>query len=195
MRRRLLAVIVPLVGLLTLVSCTGSSIGKIQETYVAPAVSATIASYAATLTAAVTPTSTPLPRVALVSFHDRYVTALKESDGWLLKQIGVPSECGLFTLDYQPNGKVTLKTCNDRFVTAPRSGSTRADWQVWQDSAAGDCGQFTPEHYGKGVAFKTCAGKYLTAGDDSWPPPLQWSVVAETDKVDKWEVFTMEYQP
>jgi hypothetical protein len=144
-----------------------------------------------TPTPPVPPTSTP-PKVALRSFHGRYVIALGESDGWLLRQIGVVGECGLFTLDYLPGNKVTLKTCNGRFVTAPRSGSTRADWQVWQDSAAGDCGQFILEPYEKGVALKTCAGKYLTAGDDSWAPPLQWSVVAETDKVDKWEVFTME---
>jgi hypothetical protein len=195
MKRRILAALVALLGLLTSVSCTGSPPSKICATYVAPAVSATVASIAATQTAAVPPTRTPLPEVTLKSSHGRYVTALQEGDGWALKQLGVLSECGVFTQDVLADGKITLKTCNGRYVTAPRSGSTRADWQVWQDSEPGDCAQFTRESYDQGVALKACAGKYLTAGDAGWPSPLQWSVVSGTDEPNQWEVFTIEPQP
>ena len=45
----------------------------------AAAVNATFTVFAATQTAAITPTITPLPKVALVSFHGRYVTALKKA--------------------------------------------------------------------------------------------------------------------
>lgn len=44
------------------------------------------------------------------------------------------------------------------------------------------------------VAFKTCAGNLFTAGDGGWPAPLQWPVVAETDLLQDWEIFTVEQQ-
>jgi hypothetical protein len=139
------------------------------------------------------PANTPSSRVALKSAHGRYVTALKESDGWSLTQSDAsePSDCEWFTQYNLANGKIALETCYGRFVTAPRRGTMRVDWEVWQDSGLGDCGQFIMERHDDGVALKTCAGKYVTAGDGNWDPPLQWSVVAETDKVLAWEIYTI----
>jgi hypothetical protein len=133
-------------------------------------------------------------KVAIKSFHGRYVSALKENGPGSLAQNPILGECGNFTQYNLANGKIALLNCNGRYVTAPISGSTRADWQLWQDSERGDCSQFVVEKYEQGVALKTCAGRYLTAGDNSWGP-LAWSVVAETDQLDKWEIFTIEVQP
>ena len=65
-----------------------------------------------------------------------------------------------------------------------------------QASELSGCGQFDLYDLGSDrVAFKTCAGNFLTAGDGNWPPPLQWSVVAETDVLLDWEIFTVLLQP
>ena len=79
-------------------------------------------------------------------------------------------------------------------IAAPRYGTTRQDLQLWQDSSLGDCGQFDLIHLENDkVAFKTCAGKYITPGNDTWSG-LEWSVIAETIEVKDWEKFTLEQQ-
>jgi hypothetical protein len=175
--------LVLLIGLLASVAC-GISAANLMATAVPP-----------TLTAmAVT------QKVALLSFHDRYITAMGAGDDWLLKQGADLNDCGWFTLRHLDNGKVTLMTCHDKYVTAPESGTTRADWLLWQESELGDCGQFVPHDLGRdGVAFETCASKFLTAGaaGDGWEGKLAWSVVAETGDIKEWERFTVlqEYIP
>jgi len=144
------------------------------------------------------PSGAPSSKVALKSYHNRYVIAQGEAQGWSLRQSSArgDDDCGWFTRydlgqDRLGNARIALGTCYDRFVTAPRRGSTRQDWEVWQESGLGDCGQFALERRGDGFALKTCAGKYLTAGDAGWESPLQWGVVAETDKILDWEIFTI----
>jgi hypothetical protein len=136
----------------------------------------------------------PPQRVVLLSAHKRYVTALGEDGGWLLKQEEELGECGEFYLIHLINGKVALLTCHGRYVTAPRRGIERSDWVLWQDSGLGDCGQFTVHDQGStGVAFETCVGNFFTAGNDTWSG-LEWLVVAETKEIKDWERFTLEPQ-
>ena len=172
------ATVVLLLGLLTSNSCLGTTKTELIGTAVAE-----------TLTAiAVTQT----PKVALLSFHGRYVTAAGAGGGWLLRQEPDLSDCGWFTLHYLDNGKVALMTCHGRYVTAPKTGATRADWLLWQESELGDCGHFVLHDLGHdGVAFETCAEKFFTAGDGNWEPGLEWSVVAETNVLQAWERFTV----
>jgi hypothetical protein len=102
------------------------------------------------------------------------------------------SDCGWFTQYHLDNGKIALVTCYGRYVTAPRRGTTRWDWELWQESGLGDCGQFVLRDLGSNVvAFETCSGNFFTAGDGNWESGLQWSVVAETDVIDAWERFTV----
>jgi hypothetical protein len=65
---------------------------------------------------------------------------------------------------------------------------------LWQEVRPGDCAEFTMLEQPDGkVALKTCAGKYLTAGDDGagWEPPLAWALVCETSELKEWERFTL----
>jgi hypothetical protein len=138
------------------------------------------------------PTVPPTQKIVLLSFHGRYVTAMGGDDGWALRQETELSECGWFTQHHLANGKIALETCYDRYVTAPKSGATRRDWMLGQESELGNCGQFDLYDLGSDrVAFRTCAENFFTAGDGNWPPPLQWSVVAETDILQDWEIFTV----
>ena len=180
--------IVLLLGLLASVGC-GISEPELMAT-IETAVAATRASVAATQT------GTPSPRIALMSFHGRYVTAMGEDDDWALRQETKLSDCGTFTQYHLDNGRIALVTCHGRYVTAPRRGTTRWDWELWQESGLGDCGQFTLHDQGSdGVAFETCAGRFVTAGDASWPGGLAWSLVGETYDVLTWERFTVLAQP
>ena len=148
----------------------------------------------------------PPPKVVLFSSHDRYVTALGADSDWVLTQNPELEECGKFTLI--PRGdKVALLTCKGRFVTAPRlpninPASTQHDPQrrLWQETSLGDCGLYDlidlpddPERPGDKVAFRTCAGEVLTAGDGGWGD-MAWAVVAETDRIQGWEEFTLDLQ-
>lgn len=144
----------------------------------------------------VLPAHTPSSKIAMKTAHGRFVIAQGKDKGWSLWQSDdrEPGECGWFTLydlgeDELGNHGVALKTCWDRFVTAPRRGTSRLDREVWQESGQGDCGQFTLERRGDGFALKTCAGKYLTAGDDGREWPVPWTIVVENPKVDEWEMF------
>lgn len=131
-------------------------------------------------------------KVALMSFHGQYVTAMGAGGGWLLRQYPDLRPCGWFTLHHLDNGEVTLKTCHGRYVTAPERGATKADWLLWQESELGECGQFVLHDLGGDeVAFETCAERYFTAGDGGWEPGLEWSVVAETNVLQAWEHFTV----
>jgi hypothetical protein len=137
----------------------------------------------------------PPKEVAFKSFHDRYVIAKGEYDGWSLRQETELSKCGLFTQHHLANGKIALETCHGRYITAPRTGTERQDWMLGQESGLGPCGQFDLYELGSDrVAFKTCAKKFFTAGDGNWPPLSQWSVVAETDILLDWEIFTVLQQ-
>lgn len=200
--------IILLLGLLTSVGC-GISATSLMAT-LEPPVRATVATevwqtaeveietaVAATQTSvAATQTGTPSPRVALRSFHGRYVTARGEDDDWVLKQETELSDCGRFTQYQLDNGRIALVTCHGRYVTAPRRGTTRWDRELWQESGLGDCGQFTLHDQGSdGVAFETCAGRFVTAGDGNWPGGLAWSLVGETYTIEAWERFTVLLQP
>ncbi len=142
----------------------------------------------------ITPPAPPI-KVAFRSFHGRYVTAMGENSGWVLRQELELSECGWFTQHHLNNGKIALETCHDRYVTAPITGTARSDWLLRQELELGDCGQFDLYELGDDrAAYKTCAGKFFTAGNDSWEPPLQWTVVAETDIFGGWEIFAVLQQ-
>jgi hypothetical protein len=190
MKRETLAVraLVLLLGLMTSISCIGTSRSELIGT----AVAETVAAVPAVQTARATPTVPPAREVALVSFHGRYVTAMGADDDWALQQQPTLDTCGVFDQVDLGDGEVALETCHGRYVTAPRRGTTRWDWALWQDSALGDCARFVPhELEGGEVAFESCAGRFLTAGDGGWASGLQWMVVAETDKIQDWERFTL----
>lgn len=139
-------------------------------------------------------------RVYLQTAHDgRYVIANGAEDSWALRQSATLDNRGWYTLydlgaDKQGKRRVFLKTWTNRFVTAPLRGSTRQDRMVWQELRPGDCAEFTLEEQSDGkAAFKTCAGKYLTAGNDGagWEPPLAWAIVGETSEQNDWERFSI----
>jgi signal transduction histidine kinase len=144
----------------------------------------------------------PPQQVTILSYHNRYVTALGEADGWMLKQEEVLGECGKFILIPQINGKDALLTCHDRFVTAPwranpsePSNTHDEQWLLGQEPGLGECEQFDllPLEDDK-IAFGTCAGMVVTAGDGGWGPLMEWSVVAERDEIQDWEKFNLESQ-
>jgi hypothetical protein len=208
MRRAVLTAptIVLLLGLLISASCIGISATDLQLTQIAvvrPTVAhetqltATVeiqTAVAATLTSV--PIMPPPIEVAFKSSHGRYITALGEADGWALRQEAELSDCGWFTQHHLANGKIALETCHGRYITAPQTGAQRLDWMLGQTSELSGCGQFDLYDLGDDrVAFKTCAGNFSTAGDGDWPPPLQWSVVAETDVLLDWEIFTVLLRP
>jgi hypothetical protein len=159
----------------------------------------------ATLTAIATPTPQPAAtdilsqeEVLLVSIHGQYVIADDEPP-WALRQDTEVSDCGWFNLQYLANGKITLVTCMGRYVTAPdpdpETDPSRADWMLGQESELGKCGQF--DRYdmgGERIALKTCSGNLVTAGDGGWGPGLVWSIVAETEYLDDWEIFTVKLE-
>lgn len=144
--------------------------------------------------------NTPLPpeEIALLSFHEQYVIANGEADNWAIRQeteLSELNECKLFTIEYRGNGRFSLRTCHDRYITAPNSGNNREDWMLRQELEPGECGQFEMyEFVGKGVAFKTCTGRFFTAGDNGlgWEDDLRWAVVTESYTLDDWEYFTIE---
>jgi signal transduction histidine kinase len=137
----------------------------------------------------------PPKKVAILSFHGQYVTAMGEDEGWLLTQEPEVSACGRFTQFNLGKGKIALLTCYGRYVTAPRSGNERPELVLWQDSGLSNCGQFDLVELANGkVAFKTCTGMVFTAGDGGWDPGLQWLVVAETKEIRDWEKFTLQPQ-
>jgi hypothetical protein len=161
------------------------------------------------------PALTTTSRISLQSadpnHEGRYVVAQGKDDNWSLTQRPEPSDCAWFTLydlgkDALGNRKIALKTCHDRFVTVPRGDPTRPDKRLdtrrermaWQESRPGDCALFTLEDQGDGtVAFKTCGGRYLTAGDagPGWEPPLEWGIIVENPVVEGWEKYKLSPAP
>jgi hypothetical protein len=135
----------------------------------------------------------PAEEIILKSVHGRYITAKGEDDEWVLKQEAEFNDCARFSQEHLANGKIALLTCENRYVTAPETGSLREDWVLGQESKLGNCGQF--DRYdlgGERIALKTCAGNFFTAGDGNWPDGLEWSIVAERDYMDAWEIFTVQ---
>jgi hypothetical protein len=188
MKRKVFAAkLLLLLAIVMSMGCIGISRSELVDTPVAETLTAVAVEQPSHATLPVT----PAPKIALVSFHGRYVTAQGEDDDWVLKQEPELSECGWFTQHRLENGKIALLTCHGRYVYAPRRGTTRWDWQLWQESGLGDCGQFKLHRLQDGIAFETCAGNFFTAGDGNWDAGLQWSIVAETDKLDDWEWFTV----
>ncbi len=168
--------VISLLGLLASVGCIGTTKKELIETAVVETL----------------PTIEARQKIALMSFHGRYVTALGAGGGWLLTQDTDLSDCAKFTLHYLDDGKVALVTCHGRYVTAPRTGATRSDWRLWQESELNDCGKFALYALGgDDFAVETCAGNFLTAGDGGWPGELAWAVVGETDVIKDWERFKM----
>ena len=144
----------------------------------------------------------PPPQIAIKSYHGRYITALGVDNGWVMTQDPAVGNCGKFTLFELGNNKVALRTCNGRYVTAPTMSNpnlvtTQHDpqWQLWQESSLGDCGAFDMIEQPEGkVAFRTCMGMVVTAGDVNWPGEMAWAVVAERAEIKEWEQFTLESQ-
>ena len=137
----------------------------------------------------------PPQKIALLSHHGRYVTALGEKDSWAIRQVPGLNGCDVLTLEYHWNGKISFKTCYDKYITAPESGAKRQDWILEQEVDRDKCGQFDMyELGGDRVAFKTCAGRFITAGDNGleWQGELEWALVGETEILDNWEFFTIE---
>jgi hypothetical protein len=112
--------------------------------------------------------------------------------------------------DEEGNRTIVLKTCWNRFVTAPRIDAAEPEpkWfdtadarlyrMVWQESRPGDCAQFTLVELSENtVALKTCGGRYLTAGDAGvgWEGPLNWAIIVENPIVENWEKFTLKELP
>lgn len=188
-------IVVLLLGLLASVGCgiSATALRSTVEAEIRPAVATEARQTAEAETeAAVAGTQTAVAAtqvVALLSFHGQFLTAKAGGSGWWLRQEPVLHGCGWFTLQHLGNGKVSLRTCHDRYVTAPRTGGVREDWVVWQESELGDCGQFVLHESSEGVAFETCGGRFLTAGDGGWGPDLSWVIVAETSTVMDWELF------
>jgi hypothetical protein len=135
----------------------------------------------------------PPTEVAFQSSHDgRYIIAMGGDDHWALGQEAELNECGQFIERHLANGKIALKTCHGRYVTAPQNGDERQDWMLGQETKLSDCAQFERYDLGSGrVALKTCAGRFLTAGDGAWPGELAWSIVGETYNMNDWEIFTV----
>lgn len=200
-----------LLGLLTSPSCIGIKASDLMATQkaavwptaaeearqtaqadVGTAVIATLTAAHATQTTHVTPTDTPSPKIALMSYHGRYVTAMGADDDWSLRQEPELSDCGWFTQHHLDTGEIALVTCHGRYVTAPRRGTTRWDWMLWQESALGDCGQFVLHDLASDeVAFETCSGRFVTAGDGYWEAGLAWSLIGQTHDIEPWERFTV----
>ena len=134
----------------------------------------------------------PPVEVAFRSHHGKYVTAMGESDDWVLKQESDLSPCGWFTLQHLGYGRVTLMTCHGRYVTAPDTGESREDWVLRQLPQETPCGEFLLHHRGDDrVALQTCAGRFVTAGDAGWPGDLAWSLVGEQTEILGWEEFAV----
>lgn len=199
MKRAILTtkIIALLLGLFASVGCgiSATALKATMEAEIRPAVATEARQTAeAEMEAGVAATQTAVPAtqvVALLSYHGRFVTATGGGGSWLLKQELGLGGCGWFTLQHLRDGTVSLRTCHDRYVTAPRTGGTREDWVLWEESELGDCGQFVLHESNEGVAFETCAGRFLTAGDGGWGPNLEWAIVAETTTVMDWELFTL----
>lgn len=140
---------------------------------------------------------TPAPTdLAIKSPHGRYIIAQGEEEEWTLSQKPGFSECGWFNVQHQISGKVALESCHGRYVTAPEHGESRQEWILTQEVELNECGQFDMYELGDGrVAFKTCAGNFWTAGDGGWPAGLVWSIVAETDYMDQWEIMIAQQEP
>ena len=68
------------------------------------------------------PANTPTSKIALKSYHGRYVTALGEGEGWSLKQNddAEPGDCGWFTQYHLADGKIALLTCHGRYRHGPQ---------------------------------------------------------------------------
>jgi len=138
----------------------------------------------------------PPEKIALLSYHDRYLSAREESG--IIDQELELNEWGWFTLERLSDGKVALKTHGGQYLTAPDRGASRQDWMLRQEPELGDCGQFDLFVLGSGkVALRACSGHFLTAGDNGlgWEGELAWAVVAETSQLQDWERFTAIEDP
>jgi hypothetical protein len=78
-------------------------------------------------------------KVALMTCHDRYVTAPKsgvERKDWLLWQEPELGECGRFELSDLSGDQVALKTCAGNFVTAGDAGwDPGLEWSIVAETA------------------------------------------------------------
>ena len=140
---------------------------------------------------------TPAPKdLVIKSPHGRYVIAQNEDERWALTQKPGFTECGWFNVQYLSNGKVALESCHGRYVTAPGDVESKEEWILVQEAGLKECGQFDMYELGEDrVAFKTCAGNFWTAGNVDWPAGLKWSVVADTDYMDQWEILVVQEKP
>jgi hypothetical protein len=162
------------------------------------------------------PTFTPAPTivatetVALLTFHNQYVTALNDEPGrdWQLRGAAAEiKDWEKFTLLCLDNGQVALETRHGRYVTAMDGGYDppwvlRAETQALLGSE-----MFTLvnvetekdmpclevfeslEHDEVKMALKTAHDRYVTATDGGYDPP--WVLRAETRELNDWEKFTL----
>ena len=126
-----------LLAVLAAAGCIGIGEHELRATF-EPSIRATAShEVAPTLTAAAE------SRITLETFHERYVIALGEREGWALGQTDDPSQgCARFTLYPLENSQVALKTCLGRYVIAPRADQDRTDWRLSQAPELDECGQF-----------------------------------------------------
>lgn len=156
-----------------------------------------------------TPTPTAIT-VALQSFHDgRFVTATGLEEDWVLRTEPQPLDCQFFTLQCLDDGKISLKTCHGKYVTAMDAEAGR-DWMLraeatgpreWEQFTMVDpetkealpCSDLFWRQLSRGekvkIGLKTAHGKYVTAMNAE--NERDWMLRAETTQLGDWETFTV----
>jgi hypothetical protein len=151
-----------------------------------------------------TPPAVESATVAIMTFHDRYVTAGQADRDWLLTaELTELGAWETFTLLCLANDKVALKTDHDRYVTAWQGDR---DWVLTGEMTALDTwemftlinaetGEQLPcsegfELIAQGnakIALKTDHGRYVSAllADEDWV------LKGEATVLDTWEAFTV----
>jgi hypothetical protein len=124
-------------------------------------------------------------RIALKTYHGRYVTAMGEDHDWdiIAKTVEI-EDFEKFTLIDLDDGKVAFKTFHNRYVTATDEAQ---NWDIRAEAARmGDWETFMPIPLGNDkVALKTFHNRYVTAmGADR-----NWELVTEAAEIDLFEEF------
>jgi len=143
------------------------------------------------LTPTPTPAVTRSTRVAILTFHETYVTAMNDQQGWdweLWAKRDTVKDWEKFFLLYLDNGKVALKTDHGKFVSATRDDGC-CNWILKAETPhRGESEEFSLINAGDGkIAFKTYQGTYVSATSAE----QCWRVRAETRKPGDWEKFTL----
>jgi hypothetical protein len=129
--------------------------------------------------------------VAILTYHETYITAMKDEKGWnweLRAETDTVSHWEKFTLLYLDNRKVALMTDHGRFVSATGDDGC-CNWILRAETLdRGESEEFTRVDLDDGrVAFKTNQGRYVSArsGEE------RWRVVAQPGGLNDWEKFEL----